>query len=91
MFQKLQSLRSTRQRGGITRLEVPENPDDDPKTCVHWKVIDVPSEILHHLIQRNRKHFGQAQGTPFPVPPLSNNLEFTSMTPSGALILNGPC
>jgi hypothetical protein len=52
LFQKIQNLRSTRQRGGITRLEVPDNPDDDPKTCVHWKVIDVPTEILQ---QEKRK------------------------------------
>ena len=89
LFQKLQNVRRTRQRGGITRLEVPVNPDDDPKTCLHWKVIDVPTEILHHLIHRNRKHFGQAQGTPFTVSPLSDDLEFTSMTQSGTCILNG--
>jgi hypothetical protein len=34
-------------------------------------------------------HFGQAQGTPFTIPPLSDDLGFTSMTPSGKLILNG--
>jgi hypothetical protein len=51
---------------------------------------DIPStDILLQLIRRNRKHFGQAQGTPFTVPPLSDDLEFTSMTPSGTLILNG--
>jgi endonuclease/exonuclease/phosphatase family metal-dependent hydrolase len=89
MFQKLQNLRRTRQRGGITRLEVPVNPNDDPKTCIHWKVIDIPTDILAQLIRRNRKHFGQAHGTPFTVPPLSDDLAFTSMTLSGELILNG--
>lgn len=89
LFQKLQTLRQTRQRGGITRLEVPLNPQDNPKTCTHWKVIDVPTEILTQLQQRNQKHFGQAQGTPFTIPPLSDDLGFTSMTPSGKLILDG--
>ena len=89
MFQKLQTLRQTRKRGGITRLEVPYNPSDDPKTCTHWKVIDVPTEILDQLQRRNQKHFGQAHGTPFTTPPLSDDLGFTSMTPSGTLILNG--
>jgi hypothetical protein len=37
LFQKLQILRNTRQRGGITRLEVPTNPHDDPRKCNHWK------------------------------------------------------
>jgi hypothetical protein len=89
LFQKLQTLRQTRQRSGITRLEVPLDPNDDPKTCQHWKVIDVPTEILSLLQQRNQKHFGQAHGTPFTIPPLSDDLGFTSMTPSGSLILKG--
>ena len=89
LFQKLQTLRQTRQRGGITRLEVPLNPQDDPKTCIHWKVIDIPTDILTQLQKQNQKHFGQAQGTPFTIPPLSDDLGFTSMTPSGKLILDG--
>jgi len=89
LFQKLQRLRQTHVRGGITRLEVPNDPNADPKTCTQWKVIDIPTEILSQLQQRNQKHFGQAQGTPFTVPPLSDDLGFTSMTPSGQLILNG--
>lgn len=89
MFQKLQMLRQTRQRGGITRIEVPQNPHDDPRKCTHWKIIDVPTEILIQLQKRNRQHFGQAHGTPFTVPPLSTDLGFTSMTPSGTMILDG--
>ena len=89
LFHKLQILRKTRQRSGITRLEIPTNPDDDPKTCNHWKVIDIPTDILNSLQNRNRKHFGQAQGTPFTVSPLKDDLGFTSMTPSGTLMLNG--
>jgi hypothetical protein len=89
LFQKLQILRQTRQRGGITRLEVPTHTDNDPKTCNSWKVIDVPTEILYSLQTRNCTHFGQAKGTPFTVPPLSDDLGFTSMTTNGDLMLNG--
>ena len=52
-------------------------------------MIDVPTEILHHLHQRNRRHFGQAYGTPFTIPPLADNLGFTSYTPEGNMILTG--
>jgi hypothetical protein len=89
LFRKLLILRQTRQHGGITRLEVPSNPNDNPKTCTHLKVINVPTEILQHLQVRNQKHFGQAQGTPFTFPPLSNDLGFTSITEKGTMILNG--
>jgi hypothetical protein len=44
------------------------------------EVIDVPTDILNQLQQRNQKHFGQAKGTPFTIPPLSDDLGFTSMT-----------
>jgi hypothetical protein len=61
----------------------------DPKTCINWKMIDVPTEILYHLHQRNRRHFGQAHGTPFTTLPLQEELGFTSDTPTGTMILNG--
>jgi hypothetical protein len=46
-----------------------------------------PFEIEHFLMLRNRMHFGQAQGTPFTVPPLSDNLNWTASTPSAEAIL----
>jgi hypothetical protein len=45
--------------------------------------------MLQHLQQRNRSHFGQAHGTPFTIPPLVDNLGFTSDTPLGSMILDG--
>ena len=89
LFMKLKTLQFVRQRGGITRIEVPNNPSEDPKTCTQWKMVDIPTEILHHLQSRNQKHFGQAQGTPFTVYPLADELGFTSHTSCGALILDG--
>ena len=77
------------QRRGVTRLEIPDNPDDDPKTCVAWRMIDVPTEIVEQLQRRNRKHFGQAHGTPFTVPPLSTGLGYTGDGQLSELILNG--
>jgi len=42
-----------------------------------------------HLLEHGRKHFQQAHGTPFTQPPLSQLLDFSSITPFGDLIFNG--
>ena len=74
---KLQSIRTTPASVGMSRIEIPVHPEHDPKTCTEWQLIDLPSDVLHHLQQRNRKHFSQAFGTPFTVPPLSTDHGFT--------------
>ena len=71
---KLKSVRATQTTVGMTRIEIPVHPEQDPKTCTEWQMIDIPPEVLHHLQQRNRKHFSQAFGSPFTVPPLSTRL-----------------
>jgi exonuclease III len=76
VFQKIRHQRNSHIRHGITRIEIPIQPGEDPRTCVEWKQIDVPTDILHHLQQRNREHFGQAHGTPFTIPPLVNDLGY---------------
>ncbi len=76
LFQKIRSLRPNESRQGITRIEIPRHPSEDPKSCTDWQTIDVPTEIVSHLQYRNRAHFGQAHGTPFTVLPLSNDLLF---------------
>ena len=89
MFQKLQILRQIRANNGITRIEIPIDLREDPKKCTEWQVIDVPTQILHHLQSRNRTHFGQAQNTPFTREPLLTELGFTSHTDVGNYILQG--
>ncbi|KAI2512752.1 hypothetical protein MHU86_1540 [Fragilaria crotonensis] len=89
LFSKLRKLRNPGTRQGITRIEIPDIPGADPKTCIHWRQIDVPTEVLQHLQQRNRDHFGQAHGTPFTVPPLSGDLGFCGDGHASASILDG--
>ena len=83
----------------LDRLEIPSSwPDShnpvisvqdlqDPKEASEWRTITDPFKIEHFLMLRNRMHFGQAQGTPFTVPPLSDNLNWTASTPSADAIL----
>ena len=89
LFRKLKYVRTITERKGVTRVEIPSDPAADPKTCTSWIQIDVPSEILALLQTRNRTHFGQAQGTPFTIPPLSTQLGFKGDTEYGAQILDG--
>lgn len=69
-------------------MEVPKNKDKDPTKATLWETVTAPSEITDYLIERNRKKFGQAKGTPFTVPPLSTKLDFKASTFKMELILN---
>jgi hypothetical protein len=72
-------------------MQVPAVSETDPKQCTHWKTLDCPKSIETHLLQRNQKHFGQAAGAPFTVPPLSQEINFGASTAITDLILNGSC
>ena len=89
LFRKLKYVRSTGAREGVTRVEIPRHEGDDPKSCTDWIQVDIPTEVLRLLQERNRTHFGQAFGTPFTIPPLSTDLGFGGMTESGQQILDG--
>ena len=89
LFRKLKVLRTTDQRHGVTRIEIPLHPGTDPKACNEWRQIEVPTEVLFQLQQRNRIHFGQAKGSPFTVAPLVNQLGFCGDGTSSDDILNG--
>ena len=65
------------------------HPEVDPKSCTEWQQIDVPTEVLFHLQQRNRKHFGQAKGSPFTITPLAVDVGYCGDGPSAEQILNG--
>jgi hypothetical protein len=89
LFAKVRRLRVIQERQGVTRIEIPMDLTDDPKTCDSWRQIDIPTQVLYHLRVRNQKHFGQAQGTPFTVPPLSTDLGFTGQKQATAQLLAG--
>jgi exonuclease III len=89
LFRKLKMVRRTHDRRGVTRIEIPLHPEQEPQTCSEWQTIDVPTEVLRHLQQRNQLHFGQAAGTPFTLPPLSDHLGFCGDGVEADNILDG--
>ena len=88
-YAKLNSLRNPSGRQGVDRLEIPADPSQDPKQCKEWVLVETPEEIVSHLRRRNQKHFGQAQGTPFTVPPLSEHIDFAASTKETEMVLDG--
>jgi hypothetical protein len=85
----------------LDRLEIPTSwPErnttvqsitdlEDPKSATSWRTVTDPYDIEHYLMLRNRMHFGQAQGTPFTIPPLSDHLDWTASMPAADEILQG--
>jgi hypothetical protein len=89
VMSKLRHVRGKHHRSGVVRLEIPFHSGDDPKTCTEWKQIEVPTEIVQLLQDRNRLHFGQAHGTPFTIPPLSDLLGYTGISKTQQQLLKG--
>jgi hypothetical protein len=51
----------------------------DPKVIQHdktqWQTTELPANIMYYLCLRNHLHFGQAIGTLFTEPPLSEAID----------------
>jgi hypothetical protein len=82
LFAKIWYLRTPERKTGISSIQVPAHPTDNPKDCKDWITIDAPTAMVKKLQDRKRRHVGQAQGTPFTVPPLSEDLDFNGATSS---------
>ena len=99
-WRRINSIQGNVRSKGISSLQVPrswpvtedgfrENDIENPKKCNDWKKVEAPKEIEFYLRMRNLKHFGQAQGTPFTVPPLSQRFNWEANTAENELILQG--
>jgi hypothetical protein len=89
LFAKIQYLCTPERNTGISSIQVPAHPTKNPKDCKEWITIDAPKAVVEKLQDRNRSHFSQAQGTPFTVPPLSEDLNFDGTTSSAEMIIDG--
>jgi hypothetical protein len=75
--------------GSIDKLEVPRVDGTPPKLCDDWRVVTIPQEIEDALLDRNRAHFGQAEGTPCTTPVMRENLGYKGDGYAAELILEG--
>ena len=54
-----------------------------------WMAVDTPEEITQYLLERNKKHFSQAEGTPFTVSPMKVDVDFGATTETCEMMLSG--
>lgn len=87
-----EKIKASQERGqsqGMTCIEIPQPPSADPKTCMEWQTIDILSEIVDHLQRRNRQHFGKAQGSPFTIDLLANEMSLCGDSSLADSVLEG--
>jgi hypothetical protein len=89
MYAKIRALRKNQSRQRISKLKVPLDPNEDPKTCRQWRTVDLPDKILNLLRKRNQTHFGQADGTPFTVGTMKQDFGFEGANQTSELVLEG--
>ena len=87
-YAKLRHLLRPSTSSLVTTLEVPSD-STPPKQATSWTRITDPQTVTQRLIDRNTTHFGAAHGTPFTVPPLSSDLDWSATSPVHKDILQG--
>jgi hypothetical protein len=60
---------------GLTHIIIPDKdkqgvPTDNVDDADTWKTETEPTTVLQKIMERNIKHFGQADGTPFTTEPI---------------------
>ena len=84
-FLKLRRFLKPKNHGGVSKLELPVNQPDGTITT---EITEDPKAIEEACLARNQQHFGQAQGSPFTIPPLSL-IESSACGPITDAILEG--
>jgi hypothetical protein len=92
-FRRLKSIFKPRENGGLSFVLVPENfaveeYPYDPNTVDSWEAIHDQNLVQQYIQRRNILHFGQAQGTPFTEPPISD-INWQANSIPAKEILNG--
>jgi hypothetical protein len=91
MWRQIQCMEDEHDQG-VTSVQIPADGDltnPNCKTCDIWITLDQPEAIQEALIQRNKLHFVQAQGT-FPTEaPFSEKITWAADTPYSDLLLEG--
>lgn len=98
VYTKIKTLRRHEEESSsLTSLKIPKYispfdtdaikllPDDDH----HWETITVPEDIERLLLQRNQKHFAQAEGTPLTQPPFTADIGYKADGYAADLLLTG--
>jgi hypothetical protein len=92
-FSRLKQIMKPQDTGGLSYILVPANfsidefPYDANKVS-NWEAIHDQEVIQNFIRKRNLIHFGQAQGTPFTIPPLTE-IGWQANSPAAQEIIQG--
>ena len=97
VFKKIQFIRQSGHTKGLTTIKIPRDPavtSDErmkelPDNDSTWKTVRIPEEIEKLVLERNQRHFGQAEGTPFTQNPLSMDVKYNGSGLQAEAILEG--
>ena len=81
-------------KSSLNYVEIPladkeGNSTDDPDKASTWKCVSDPNEMENKIIERNIKHFGQANHTAFATQPLSQIFHYDGTGNNVNLLLDG--
>ena len=88
VYRKCSVARGLNKSGGIRDIQVPTNPDDDPKTCNDWTTLS-GTDRDDAINAKNQAHFGIARDRPLCQEPLDVTMNFTGACEDADAILDG--
>jgi hypothetical protein len=89
MYDNISGFYKDQDRSGIKRILIPVNaPQKDPKDLIYDEVTE-PTEVQNRILQHNKEHFQQANGTPFAEPTLINIFGPTGTNQAAEDLYNG--
>ena len=86
-FKKLRSYLRPNQHNSLSHVMIPSD-GLPPKESKEWQRVSDPEEIETNILEKNTKHFGQANGTPFTKGELGK-IPFSGTGPLADSILEG--
>ena len=76
-------------KGGLSHIEVPTNPNDNPRTCTDWTTVDDQAEMVDHIQSHLGKHFAQSANRTLTTPPLDVTMKFSATCEMANSMLQG--
>ena len=95
MHSTIRKFKTKNGQSNITYIDIPKDTsmdwNDITKTLPKedWKRIEDPVMVEQYIIERNKQHLNQAQGTPCTIESLQSLLGLDSRTPFGNSVLDG--
>ncbi len=87
----LLKIHSIDESDGVTQVQVPTNPLDNPReaSTVDWTTVDEPKQLVETIHEWNSDHFSQAKNTPFMTAPLAEMCGYDGLTLFADKVLDG--